>query len=32
MDLNSTYAHPSSEMQKLVDYKFYGFDETDLDR
>lgn len=27
-----SYARPGSDMRKLVDYKFYGFTEADLDR
>jgi len=26
------YAHPTAEMKKLIDYKFYGFTEADLDK
>ena len=32
MDLGGTYGHPTAEMQKLTDYKYYGFTEADLDR
>lgn len=32
MDLSSKYALPTAELQKLVDYKFYGFSEGDLDK
>jgi len=32
MDLGATYAHPSSILKGLLDYQFYGFEESDLDR
>ena len=32
IDLGSKYAHPSSTLQGLLDYQFYGFEESDLDR
>jgi 2-oxoglutarate dehydrogenase E1 component len=32
IDLGKTFAHPSAAMQKLIDYKYYGFTEADLDR
>jgi len=32
MDLGSKYAHPSKDLRRLIDYKFYGFTEADLDR
>jgi len=32
MDLGGTYGHPNAEMQKLIDYTYYGFTEADLDR
>jgi 2-oxoglutarate dehydrogenase E1 component len=32
MDLGSTYAHPSNILRGLLDYQFYGFEESDLDR
>ena len=32
MDLGGTYGHPNAHMQKLTDYKYYGFTEADLDR
>jgi 2-oxoglutarate dehydrogenase complex dehydrogenase (E1) component-like enzyme len=32
MDLSATYAHPSASLKGLLDYKFYGFEESDLDR
>ena len=30
--VGDSYALPGSEMRKLVDYKYYGFTEADLDR
>jgi 2-oxoglutarate dehydrogenase E1 component len=32
IDLGNVFAHPSAAMQKLIDYKYYGFSEADLDR
>ena len=30
--VGDSYARPAAEMRKLVDYRFYGFSEADLDR
>ena len=32
MDLGAKYAHPSSTLKGLLDYRFYGFEDSDLDR
>jgi 2-oxoglutarate dehydrogenase E1 component len=32
MDLGAKYAHPSIILRGLLDYQFYGFEESDLDR
>jgi 2-oxoglutarate dehydrogenase E1 component len=32
IDLGAKYAHPSSLLKGLLDYKFYDFEESDLDR
>jgi 2-oxoglutarate dehydrogenase complex dehydrogenase (E1) component-like enzyme len=32
MDLGSKYAHPSKILKGLLDYHFYGFEDSDLDR
>jgi len=31
-DVTASYGLPNEELKKLVDYKFYGFTEADLDR
>ena len=30
--VGDSYALPNAEMRKLVDYRFYGFNEADLDK
>ena len=32
MDLGAKYAQPSKILRGLLDYQFYGFEESDLDR
>jgi 2-oxoglutarate dehydrogenase E1 component len=32
MDLGAKYAHPSRILRGMLDYQFYGFEESDLDR
>jgi len=30
--VGDSYARPAADMRRLVDYRFYGFTEADLDR
>ena len=32
VDLGAKYAHPSEQMKVLLDHKFYGFTDADLDK
>jgi 2-oxoglutarate dehydrogenase complex dehydrogenase (E1) component-like enzyme len=32
MDLGANYGHPSKVLKGLLDYQYYGFEESDLDR